>query len=111
MVPAVIPSKRAGTVEGLRQRRIAATASAKLAETLGPALWFPLMFFGGLWVPRPQMSDGLRAISDLTPVGSAVGALQDVTTGGVFPDAKLLLVMAVWTVVALVIAVRTFRWE
>jgi ABC-2 type transport system permease protein len=90
---------------------IAATASSKAAEAVGPALWFPLMFFGGLWVPRPQMSEGLRQVSDLTPVGAAVGALQDVTTGGAFPDAKLLLVMATWTIVATAISVRTFRWE
>ena len=55
--------------------------------------------------------DGLRAISDATPVGSAVGALQDVTTGGGFPDTGYLLVMAAWTVVATAIAVRAFRWE
>lgn len=91
---------------------IAAVArTAKLAGAIGPALWFPLMFFGGLWVPRPAMSDALVRISDATPVGAAVGALQDVTTGGTFPATGYLLVMAAWTVVLTAVAVRAFRWE
>ncbi len=89
----------------------ALSPNARVAGGVGPLLWFPLMFFGGLWVPREAMSDGLRQISDLTPVGAAVGALQDVTTGGTFPGAGLLAVLAAWTVVMTAVAVRGFRWE
>jgi ABC-2 type transport system permease protein len=56
------------------------------------------------------MGDGLRLFSDLTPLGSAVQALND-SWFGTTPSLLNLGVMAAWAVVAGVIAVRFFRWE
>ena len=44
---------------------VASVASTtRIAQGLGTLLFFPMMFFAGLWVPRQQMSGGLRHVSD-----------------------------------------------
>jgi ABC-2 type transport system permease protein len=89
----------------------AVAPTVRAANALGAMTFFPMMFFGGLWIPRAAMSDTLRHVSDATPVGAAVGALQDVTTGGAWPSAGALLVVAAWGVVAALLATRLFRWQ
>jgi ABC-2 type transport system permease protein len=84
--------------------------TARTANVIGTLTWFPLMFFAGLWIPRATMSDTLRSISDWTPVGAAVGALQD-AMAGTFPDAKHLLVLLAYAIAASLLATRLFRWE
>ncbi len=79
-------------------------------QAIGMGIYFPLLFFAGMWIPRSIMPDGLRTISDLTPLGSAVQALED-SWFGVTPDATNLLVMAFYAVVVGFVAVRVFRWE
>jgi len=79
-------------------------------QAIGMAIYFPMLFFAGVWIPRSIMSDGLRTVSDFTPLGSAVQALQD-SWFGITPDVKHLVVMAVWTIVVGLVAVLSFRWE
>lgn len=76
----------------------------------GMAIYFPSLFFAGVWIPRTVMSDALVTLSDLTPFGSAVQALED-SWFGVTPSLFNLAVMAVWAVVAGSLAVKFFRWE
>ena len=49
-------------------------------------------------------------MSDLTPLGSAVQAIEDAWFGAT-PSATNLLVMLAYTVVVGFVAVRVFRWE
>ncbi|NND84316.1 MAG: ABC transporter permease [Acidimicrobiia bacterium] len=76
----------------------------------GMGLYFPMLFFAGLWVPRFVMSDGVRLVADLTPLGSAVQAMED-SWLGTGPAAFNLIVMVVWTLAAGGLAVRLFKWE
>ena len=46
---------------------------------VGSLLFFPMMFFAGLWVPRAEMGSVLRGISDYTPLGALVAAVQRTT--------------------------------
>jgi ABC-2 type transport system permease protein len=90
---------------------IAAVAwSTRAATAIGTLLFFPMMFFAGLWVPRQTMSSGLRTVSDFTPLGATVGALQD-TMSGSWPHAGHLAVLAVYAIGLAVVASRVFRWE
>ncbi|GMA22460.1 transport permease protein [Luteimicrobium album] len=84
--------------------------STRVASALSTLLFFPLMFFAGLWIPRAAMPSGLRAVSDWTPLGAGVRAIQ-ATVDGNWPPVSSLLVMAGWAVVSGVVAARTFRWE
>jgi ABC-2 type transport system permease protein len=80
------------------------------AQAVGMGIYFPMLFFAGVWIPRAVMSDGLLTVSDLTPLGSAVQALED-SWFGVTPSAINLLVMLAYALVIGFIAVRVFRWE
>ncbi|MBP2324843.1 ABC-2 type transport system permease protein [Kibdelosporangium banguiense] len=84
--------------------------SGKSASAISTLVFFPLVFFAGLWVPRATMNDVLRTISDLTPLGAAVQSLQD-TTAGNWPQPLYLAVLLGWTIVAGGLAARYFRWE
>jgi len=82
----------------------------RVAGAIGTMLFFPLMFFAGLWAPRATMGDTLRDIGDYTPLGAAVQALQD-ATAGTWPSAGQLLVMAAYATICAVLATRLFRWQ
>lgn len=84
--------------------------SAGAGQALGMAVFFPILFFSGVYFPRESMPDGLRTVSDLTPAGAAVQALAD-TWAGAMPSLGSVVVMAVYAVVAGLLATRFFRWE
>lgn len=84
--------------------------SGKAANVIGAILFYPMMFFAGLWVPRASMPDALRHISDFLPLGAAVQSLQD-TTRGNWPQPLHLAVMAAYALIFGVAAVQLFRWE
>lgn len=93
---------------GLLIGAVAPTVSA--GQGIGMAVYFPMLFFAGVYFPRQAMPDGLRAVSDLTPTGAAVQAIGD-TWAGRDPSGSSLLVMAGFAIVAGMLAVWVFRWE
>ncbi|MEU8383128.1 ABC transporter permease [Streptosporangium sp. NPDC048865] len=80
------------------------------ATAIGTVLFFPMMFFAGLWVPIALMPPLLRDISHYTPLGAGMQVFQDAYQGG-FPSAQPLLTLAGYAVVCAAVAVRWFRWE
>lgn len=85
-------------------------ATGKGAGAAGTVLLFPILFFGGLWLPRESMPEVLRTISDLTPLGASVQSLQDAGAGH-WPELLPVAVLLGWTVLASGLATRYFRWE
>jgi ABC-2 type transport system permease protein len=73
-------------------------------------LFFVLLFFSGLWLPRAEMPDWLRGVSDGTPMGSGVQAIQEALTGH-WASGLYFGILAAWIVGCGVLAVRFFRWE
>lgn len=88
----------------------AVSPGGRSANAIGALALFPMMFFAGLWLPRAQMSPALRHISDFTPLGATVGAVQD-TIRGSWPHPAHLAVLAVYTLVLVPVAVKLFRWD
>jgi len=86
----------------------AVAPTARSAGAAGTVLFFPLMYFAGLWTP--QLSPATRHIGQFTPLGAGAQALRDTMAGG-WPHPQALLVLAGWTLVCAVLAVRFFRWE
>jgi ABC-2 type transport system permease protein len=86
----------------------AVAPTARSAGAAGTVLFFPLMYFAGLWTP--QLSPAARHIGQFTPLGAGAQALRD-TMAGSWPHPQALLVLAGWTLVCAVLAVRFFRWE
>jgi len=93
---------------GLVIAAVARTANG--ASVIGRLVFFPLIFFAGLWLPRELMPGVLQGISNYTPLGAAVEAIQDSILQG-FPPIAPLLVLAAYAVAFGFLARRFFRWE
>jgi ABC-2 type transport system permease protein len=76
------------------------------ATAIGTVLYFPLMFFAGLWVPVTQMPPLLRGISHATPLGAGAQAFQDG-----YPSLQPVLVLLAYALAGTLAAIRWFRWE
>jgi ABC-2 type transport system permease protein len=88
----------------------AAAPTGRAANALGAIVFYPMVFFGGLFLPIPVMPALLRQISHYTPMGAAVTALQDADQGH-WPHGSSLFTLVAWAVVAGLGATRLFRWE
>lgn len=90
---------------------IAALApTGKAATSIGMLVFFPSMFFAGVWTPGDLMPSWARPVRDVSPLGAGMEALQDAWNGA-WPGATNLVALVVVTVVAGAIAARVFRWE
>jgi ABC-2 type transport system permease protein len=90
---------------------ISAIARTEQASGILAAVCFvPMLFFAGMWFPRAEMPKPLLDISNLTPLGAAVRAIQSALLSG-FPPIAPLLVLAAYGVIFGALAVRFFRWE
>jgi ABC-2 type transport system permease protein len=88
----------------------AVSFTSKAASAVGGVLFFVLMFFSGLWLPRAEMPGPLRGVSDALPVGAGVQAIQDAAAGH-WASGLYFGVLVAWVIVCGVLAVRLFRWE
>jgi ABC-2 type transport system permease protein len=88
----------------------AAAPTARSAAGLGWLLFFPNMFFAGVYIPTEEMSPVMRQIGTFTPLGSALHAVRD-SWMGLAPRPEYLGIMAAYAVIAGALAARFFRWE
>lgn len=100
----------AGAVFALGLCVAAVAPTGKVGNAIGTGLFFPLMFFAGLWVPREAMGPVLRRIGDFTPLGAGEQALRDAAAGA-WPHLGQLAVLVAYIVVCGAAAARLFRWE
>jgi ABC-2 type transport system permease protein len=100
----------AAAMLGLGLLLAAVAPTSRVAQAMGSILFFPLMFMAGLWVPRPAMPAILQRISDFTPLGAGVQALQDASVGN-WPQPLHLAVLAAYVLAFGVASARLFRWE
>ncbi|GAB3128017.1 ABC transporter permease [Glaciibacter psychrotolerans] len=76
-----------------------------------PAIVFPQILLGGIFLPRDQLPNGLQQISDWLPLSHAIDALQAVASNS--KDAAYiggeLLIIAAWILGAIVLGSVTLR--
>jgi ABC-2 type transport system permease protein len=90
---------------------IAALApNAKAGNAIGTVLFFPSMFFAGLWTPREVMPHVLQRIGDFTPLGAGERALHDAMSGN-WPNMLSVTVLAAYVIVFGLLSSRLFRWS
>jgi ABC-2 type transport system permease protein len=82
--------------------------TARSAGAAGTVLFFPLMYFAGLWTP--QMSATTRHIGEYTPLGAAVQGLR-ACMAGAWPHPLSLAVLATCTIACTWAAATFFRWD
>lgn len=88
----------------------AVAPSPSSVNVISMLVWMPLLVLAGLWFPREAMPELMRRISDLSPGGAAVDALQQAWFSGVVHGPSL-LVLGVSALAVGALAVVTFRWE
>lgn len=75
------------------------------------ALFLVFILLGGGILPLEHLPAPIAAVAQLLPASALTQALQQtMTAGGTLPVYPLVL-LAVWAVVILVVAMRTFKWE
>ncbi|WP_019074475.1 ABC transporter permease [Streptomyces hokutonensis] len=88
----------------------ALSRTTKIAGAIGSAVFFPMMFCAGVWIPVNSMPDVMARIVGYTPFGAAAEALNRAAAGH-WPGWTHLGVLVAWTVLLTVGASRWFRWE
>ncbi len=83
------------------------------AAPLANIVSLPMMFLSGVFFSRDVLPDVLRVATDYLPLTFLVEAIRGMTVQGdsIIAQWPNFLGMAVWFVIAFVIANRTFRWE
>jgi ABC-2 type transport system permease protein len=75
------------------------------------ALYLLFLLLGGGILPLSHLPVGLAALAQILPAGALTQALQaSMTNGTAFPGWAL-LTLAIWAIVILLVAIRTFKWE
>lgn len=82
---------------------------ASAAGGIGMLVYFPMLFFAGMWTPGPMMPDAVAAIARFTPVGAMTQALNAAWFEGGVPVLQL-IVMVAYVAVLYPIAAKLFRW-
>ena len=98
-----------GTTLGLFASAFAAT-EFQVVQFM-PALVFPQILLGGIFIPRDQMPDVLRSIADWLPLSHSIEALQKVTTDSGATDTVLreVGIVALWAIAFVVVGSLTLR--
>ncbi|MCL0098521.1 ABC transporter permease [Dehalococcoidia bacterium] len=91
----------------------AVARSARTAIAISQIIFFPVMFFSGVFIPLDMLPDWIvRYISPYLPVTHAVELMQGLWLGIPLLDlTREVLILLGILCLGLVIAARTFRWE
>lgn len=84
--------------------------TGKAGNAVGTLLFFPSMFFAGLWTPREFMPDWVQRVGDFTPMGAGERALHDAMSG-TWPNWLSAVVLLGYVAVFGLGAARFFRWS
>ena len=91
---------------------MAGSLRAEATLTLANALFLGFLLLGGLLVPAASLPDPLGQLSAFLPSSALAEAFRVALGSGPDGDAsRSLIVLALWATGAIVVAVRTFRWE
>ena len=85
-------------------------STAKGASIVGNILFFPSMFFAGVWTPGDLMPHSIRWLRDITPMGAGMTSMQDAWAGH-WPAPIHIVAMLAVTVACVGLAAKLFRWE
>lgn len=84
---------------------------AELTLAGANALFLLFILLGGGILPLSHLPAPLAALAQVLPAAALTQALQaTMTNGAPFPSFSL-VVLAIWTVIILLVAIRTFKWE
>jgi ABC-2 type transport system permease protein len=85
--------------------------TAQAGSGMGMLLYFPMLFFAGVYLPLEIMPQGLRTVTGWTPPGATADDPRAAAGVGSTPSTTSLLVLLATALVAGGLATRFFRWE
>ncbi|MEY2434180.1 MAG: type transport system permease protein [Acidimicrobiaceae bacterium] len=90
---------------------MAGTLRGEVTLAAANGLYLVLLLVGGMMVPLSELPSGLRAVAELLPSGALAQALVGTLSTAHAVPTKAWIVLAVWAVIAPLVAARLFRWE
>ena len=84
--------------------------SARAAQAVGMAIFYPMLFLSGAAMPRFIMPEFVQQVAELLPLTHVVILIEDLWLKGAWNVTSLAVVTMV-LVLGLVISRFTFRWE
>jgi ABC-2 type transport system permease protein len=86
--------------------------TARVAQTVGMVIFFPMMFLSGAGMPLQLLPENLRKVSDYLPLTYVVQLIQGLWFGENWVDLwKPVLVLCGILVIGTLVSARFFRWE
>ncbi len=86
--------------------------TARVAQTAGMVIFFPMMFLSGAGMPMQLLPEGLRRVSDFLPLTYVVRLVQGLWFGDAWSGLWLpTLVLVGILLVGTILSTRLFRWE
>lgn len=83
---------------------------ASTAQGIGMLVYFPMLFFAGLWTPEPIMPELVAEIATYTPLGAVSQAVSAGWFGERVPWLQL-AVMGGYALLGIAVSARWFRWS
>ncbi|HEU5228500.1 MAG TPA: ABC transporter permease [Ktedonobacteraceae bacterium] len=90
---------------------MAGALRAEMTLAAANALFLIFIMLGGGILPLSHLPAPLAELAQLLPAAALTQTLQATMTNGVAFPTFSLIVLAVWAVVILLVAIRTFKWE
>jgi ABC-2 type transport system permease protein len=86
--------------------------TARIAQTAGMVIAFPMMFLSGATIPLEVLPEGVRAVSKFLPVTHVVTLMQGLWKGDAWSGHGTEVIVLVCVLAAgVLLAAKTFRWE
>ena len=86
--------------------------TARIAQTVGMVIAFPMMFVSGATVPLEVLPEGVRHAARFIPLTHVVTLLRGVWVGEVWGEHLIeVTVLLGVLVVGVIVSAKTFRWE
>ncbi len=90
---------------------MAGALRAELTLAGANALFLLFVLLGGGILPLSHLPAPIAAVAQILPAAALTQALQAAMSNNVSFPAYPLLVLAIWAIVVLIVAIRTFHWE
>jgi ABC-2 type transport system permease protein len=86
--------------------------TARIAQTVGMVIAFPMMFLSGATIPLAVLPEGVRTVSKFLPITHVVTLMQGLWKGDAWSSHGSEVVILVCVLgTGLLLAAKTFRWE
>lgn len=90
---------------------MAGALRAEMTLALANALYLIFLLIGGGILPLSHLPAPLAAIAEILPAAALTQVLQAAMSNGAAFPVFSFVILSIWTVVILVVAIRSFRWE